>query len=145
MHIRSGKSKDNASFAEELYMEFEKEDSLMTMDDMADTFINLLFAGHDTTAHTIARMLAELPRHPDVWDRLVKEQAAVIPLSDEHNSAVHVWLICTPAPTRPLTCHISIVHGTIAHSMAWTLVGLSRLAVRQPDGFRCQSVYAGGG
>jgi len=58
-------------------MEFEKEESPMTMDDMADTFITLLFAGHDTTAHTIARMLAELPRHPGVWDRLVKEQAAV--------------------------------------------------------------------
>ena len=44
---------------------------------MADTFINLLFAGHDTTAHTIARLLAELPRHPDIWDRLSKEQTAV--------------------------------------------------------------------
>jgi len=70
-------------------MEFEKQDVSMTMDEMADVFINILFAGHDTTAHTIARALAELPRHPDVWDNLVKEQAAVRSLQDCCTCQVH--------------------------------------------------------
>ena len=70
-------SSARSTLADELYLEFDKEESPLTLDDMADTFINLLFAGHDTTAHTIARLLAELPRHPDVWDRLSQEQTAV--------------------------------------------------------------------
>lgn len=55
----------------------------MTDDDVADMFLNLLFAGHDTSAHTIARLLAELPRQPQVWERLVEEQATVSALLRE--------------------------------------------------------------
>ena len=70
-------SSASSTLAEDLYLEFVKEESALTLDDMADNFINLLFAGHDTTAHTIARLLSELPRHPDIWERLSKEQTAV--------------------------------------------------------------------
>ena len=37
----------------------------------------MLFAGHDTGAHTIMRLFSELPRHRPVWDRLVAEQQQV--------------------------------------------------------------------
>ena len=67
----------SSTLAEDLYLEFDREESPLTLDDMADTFINLLFAGHDTTAHTLARLLAELPRHPAMRDRLAQEQTAV--------------------------------------------------------------------
>lgn len=67
----------SSTLAEDLYREFDREESLLTLDDMADTFINLLFAGHDTTAHTLARLLAELPRRPAMRERLAQEQTAV--------------------------------------------------------------------
>ena len=62
-------------------MELDKGEVPMTINDMADIFINLLFAGHDMSAHTIAHMLAELPRQPHVWEQLKKEQDAVSTLS----------------------------------------------------------------
>ena len=37
----------------------------------------MLFAGHDTGAHTIMRIFSELPRHCHVWDKLVAEQQEV--------------------------------------------------------------------
>lgn len=36
--------------------------------------LTLLFAGHDTSAHTIVRLFSELPRHPAVWARMAAEQ-----------------------------------------------------------------------
>ena len=74
---RNGNSAGGGSCAEDLCMELDKGEVPMTIEDMADTFINLLFAGHDTSAHTIARMLAELPCQPHVWEQLKKEQDAV--------------------------------------------------------------------
>ena len=55
----------------------EEGEEQMSDDDVADMLVNLLFAGHDTSAHTLTRLLAELPRHPEVWDRLKREQAGV--------------------------------------------------------------------
>ena len=42
-----------------------------------DMFLSMLFAGHDTGAHTIMRLFSELPRHRHVWDKLVAEQQEV--------------------------------------------------------------------
>lgn len=42
-----------------------------------DLFLTLLFAGHDTSAATITRLFSELPRHPDVWNRIIAEQQQV--------------------------------------------------------------------
>ena len=42
-----------------------------------DLFLTLIFAGHDTSATAIMRFLSDIPRHPDVWERLVKEQKQV--------------------------------------------------------------------
>ena len=58
-------------------MKLEEAEQQMSDDDVADMLVNLLFAGHDTSAHTLTRLLAELPRHPEVWDRLKREQAEV--------------------------------------------------------------------
>jgi cytochrome P450 len=44
-----------------------------------DLFLTLLFAGHDTSASTIMRLFSEIPRHPDVWEKLVEEQKKVRP------------------------------------------------------------------
>lgn len=42
-----------------------------------DLCLTLLFAGHDTSAHTIVRLFSELPRHPAVWERMAAEQQQV--------------------------------------------------------------------
>ena len=58
-------------------MKLEEGEDQMSDNEVADMLVNLLFAGHDTSAHTLTRLLAELPRHPGVWDHLKEEQAAV--------------------------------------------------------------------
>ncbi|CAK0785282.1 hypothetical protein CVIRNUC_008488 [Coccomyxa viridis] len=66
------------SCVEEILVKLEEAEEQMSDDDVADMLVNLLFAGHDTSAHTLTRLLAELPRHPEVWDRLKREQAEVV-------------------------------------------------------------------
>ena len=87
-------------------MELDKDKVPMTIEEMADTFINLLFAGHDTSAHTIARMLAELPRQPHVWEQLKKEEDAVSIL-DSHThpcySSLECWQSCCISPCMART------------------------------------------
>ena len=65
------------SCVEEILVKLEEGEERMSDDDVADMLVSLLFAGHDTSAHTLTRLLAELPRHPGVWDRLKREQARV--------------------------------------------------------------------
>lgn len=43
-----------------------------------DEVMTLLFAGHDTTTSTISFMFYELARHPEIVDRLLAEQDAVL-------------------------------------------------------------------
>ena len=65
------------SCVEEILVKLEEGEEQMSDNEVADMLVSLLFAGHDTSAHTLTRLLAELPRHPDVWDRLKREQARV--------------------------------------------------------------------
>lgn len=44
---------------------------------LQDIFLNLVFAGHETTAAVLLTLLRELPRHPDVMARLRAEQEQV--------------------------------------------------------------------
>lgn len=46
--------------------------------EVRDQVMTLLFAGHDTTTSTVSFMLHELARHPDVHERLLAEQDAVL-------------------------------------------------------------------
>lgn len=48
----------------------------MTTSDLADELLTMLAAGHETTATTLAWMVERLRRHPDLWDRLIEENAA---------------------------------------------------------------------
>jgi cytochrome P450 len=57
-------------------------------EEIRDQLVTLLFAGHDTTSSTVAFVLYELARRPDLRDRLRKEQEHV--LQGELPMAEHV-------------------------------------------------------
>ncbi|CAL8471479.1 g11021 [Coccomyxa elongata] len=69
---------EQASCAEGLLEVKDEEGNGLSEDELKDLFLTLLFAGHDTSAATITRLFSELPRHPDVWNRLVAEQQQVV-------------------------------------------------------------------
>jgi cytochrome P450 len=50
----------------------------LTDKEIRDQLVTLLFAGHDTTSSTVAFVLHELTRRPDLRDRLRKEQEHVL-------------------------------------------------------------------
>ena len=52
------------SCAEEVLIKLKTGADQMSDDEVADMLLDLLFAGHDTSAHGLARLIAELPRHP---------------------------------------------------------------------------------
>ncbi|EFN55595.1 hypothetical protein CHLNCDRAFT_134129 [Chlorella variabilis] len=47
-------------------------------DQIADTVLTLLFAGHDTSSSTLTRIFQHLHRHPEAVQRLRQEQAEVV-------------------------------------------------------------------
>jgi cytochrome P450 len=46
--------------------------------DLLNDFLTITFAGHDTTAHTLAFSFAEISRHPDVQQKLFEEARRVL-------------------------------------------------------------------
>ncbi|CAO3669940.1 unnamed protein product [Umbelopsis ramanniana] len=46
--------------------------------DLLNDFLTITFAGHDTTAHTLAFTFAEISRHPDVQQKLFEEARRVL-------------------------------------------------------------------
>lgn len=50
----------------------------LTRDQIADTVLTLLFAGHDTSSSTLTRIFQHLHRHPEAVQRLRQEQAEVV-------------------------------------------------------------------
>lgn len=46
--------------------------------DLLNDFLTITFAGHDTTAHTLAFTFAEISRHPDVQEKLFEEARRIL-------------------------------------------------------------------
>jgi cytochrome P450 len=53
----------------------EDDGSRLSDDEIADQLKDIVAAGHETTANTLAWAIERLRRHPDVWRRLVDEAA----------------------------------------------------------------------
>jgi len=51
----------------------------ISSDDVKGHLLTFLFAGHDTTAHTLTWMLYEIARHPALQEELYREAAKAIP------------------------------------------------------------------
>jgi cytochrome P450 len=56
----------------------DEEGAALTDPQIRDEVMTLMFAGHDTTTSTVAFLLYELARHPDVLARLLAEQEEVL-------------------------------------------------------------------
>jgi cytochrome P450 len=46
--------------------------------DLLNDFLTITFAGHDTTAHTLAFAFAEIARHPDIQQKIFEEARNVL-------------------------------------------------------------------
>jgi cytochrome P450 len=109
-------------------------------DEIADELIVFLFAGHDTTATTLAYAAWQLGRHPDIQDRVAKEVAALPDRQLEHDDAAALSYtaqvvkeslrLCPPGPTgtRMSTRDVAVAGYRVP---AGTMLLFGRLTVQR--------------
>ncbi|KAK9828793.1 hypothetical protein WJX72_002103 [[Myrmecia] bisecta] len=76
---------DVRTFGEMLMEVKDRDGKPMSDAQLQDLFLNLMFAGHDTSAATLLMLFRDLALHPEVMQKLRAEQAQV---REDHGSAI---------------------------------------------------------
>jgi cytochrome P450 len=70
------------------------DDSVFTFDEIASVLFAFLTAGHETTSSLLGNAVRRLLEHPDAWERVVREPAAIAAAVEEvlrFDSSVVAW------------------------------------------------------
>ncbi|KAI3427118.1 hypothetical protein D9Q98_007055 [Chlorella vulgaris] len=91
----------------------------LTRDQLADTVLTLLFAGHDTSSTTLVRIFQHLHAHPEAVTRLRQEQAEVVV---KHGTAI----------TEAALADMQYADGALREAMRVTpiIAGFPRIALK---------------
>ncbi|KAF5768546.1 putative cytochrome P450 [Helianthus annuus] len=77
MELEEGKVSSSQDLLSHFLTFFDENGRYLTEKDIANNILLLLFAGHDTSTVSITLLIKSLGEHPDVYDKVLKEQLEI--------------------------------------------------------------------
>ncbi|KAL8246387.1 hypothetical protein R6Q59_007603 [Mikania micrantha] len=75
--LQEGKASPSQDLLSHLLTSSDENGTYLTEMEIANSILLLLFAGHDTSASSITLLMKTLGEHPDVYDKVLKEQLEI--------------------------------------------------------------------
>ncbi|XP_076883663.1 beta-amyrin 28-monooxygenase-like [Bidens hawaiensis] len=77
VELKEGKTSSSQDLLSHLLTSSDENGRYLTEKDIANNILLLLFAGHDTSTVTITLLIKSLGEHPDVYEKVLKEQLEI--------------------------------------------------------------------
>ncbi|KAI3794851.1 hypothetical protein L1987_37491 [Smallanthus sonchifolius] len=77
VELEEGKASSSQDLLSHLLTSSDENGRYLTEKEIANNILLLLFAGHDTSAVSITLLIKSLGEHPDVYDKVLKEQLEI--------------------------------------------------------------------
>lgn len=83
MALLEGKASSSQDLLSHLLSSSDENDRYLTDKEIANNILLLLFAGHDTSTVSITLVMKSLAEHPDVYDKVLREQMEICKAKDD--------------------------------------------------------------